>query len=465
MIPPRGARSSTLNRRQVIGAGLGAGALLAAGGSGFARAQEPVVLRFWTPGGSPIFCDVHNEITQDYAAITPGVTFEEVQCGVGEMEDFIQVLLASVASGTPPDATILWDTPVSLGARGALEPLDELMAASTYAKAENWPPGLLSSCQFRGVTYGLPVTAGLYGIWYNVDALDAKGIPSDRASFPKTWDELRAMSQEFVEIDGDVIANAGFIPVGWNYADDTVTLEIWAALNGGTLYDADNQRYTIDSESNVEVMQYMLDWLDEQYNGDINMVRNSWWWNGYASPDGLPPAFQAGHQVFMQQGSWVMGDYAADTEPVVTNWNIAPYPVGPGGTASVSGYWPNWLVMPKGSAHPAEMFGYLDYLSAVGVEKWFSAVVDIPVNTEAEQILPQSVVDARGEDFAADIMTFWTEQAAIATRMWDSPVQNFSNDQLARALERIMTKQASVQDALAEAQAASQAELESVLSG
>jgi hypothetical protein len=49
--------------------------------------------------------------------------------------------------------------------------------------------------------------------------------------------------------------------------------------------------------------------------------------------------------------------------------------------------------------------------------------------------------------------------------MWDSPVQSFSNDQLSRAIEKIYTKAATVAEALAEAQTASQAELERVLAG
>jgi hypothetical protein len=44
-------------------------------------------------------------------------------------------------------------------------------------------------------------------------------------------------------------------------------------------------------------------------------------------------------------------------------------------------------------------------------------------------------------------------------------VQSFGNDQVARAIEKIYTKAQSVKEALAEAQAASQAELERVLAG
>ena len=466
----RGVRGVRLSRRHLLRAGGGSFLVMAAGGgtawspaARVAAAQERVTLRFWTPGGTPLFCETHNAITADYEQVNPNVAFEDVQCGTSESEDFIQVLLASIAAGNPPDATILWDTPVSLGARGALLALDDLMQTAQYAKAENWPQGLLQSCQFEGKTYGLPVTAGLYGIWYNEELFEAKGVPTDRASFPKTWDELRRLSKEFTVWEGDRLASAGFVP--WSGISDPYTLPIWSALNGGQLYDAADQRYTIDAEPNVAMMDYFIAWLDEEYGGDITKVQRSGSWTGYTNDEGLPPAFQEGRQATMEQGSWLMGDFAAEIEPVFQRWNIAPYPVGPGGTQPVSGYWPNWLVIPEGGAHPEEAFGYLDYLSGVGAAKWFAAVPDIPTNTAVPDVLPEVVVTTRGEEFAAEIMAFFDQQAQVATPMWNSPVESFANDQLQRALEQIMTKAASPKDALAQAQQACQAELEKALQG
>ena len=469
----RGGRPARFNRRELIGAGVTSGAMLSIIGrdghlaipsTSSAAAQEPVVLRFWLPGGSPIFCDVQNEITKDYSAVVPSVGFEDVQCGVGEGEDFVQILLASIAAGNPPDATIFWDTPVTLGVQDAVVPLDDMMASSQYAKAENWPEGLLKSCQFNGSTWGLPVTAGLYGIWYNEEMLESKGISSKREDFPKTWDDLKALSKEFVVWDGDTLTTAGFVPIPYNNFEP-FTLPIWSALNGSQLYDAENQKYTIDAEPNIAMMDFMLSLIDEQYKGDVNLMRQSGSWNGYANDAGLPPSFQEGRQLSFEAGSWVMGDYASEIEPTATHWNIAPYPVGPGGTDSKSGYWPNWVVIPKGSKHPSEAFGYLDYLSGVGVVKWFAAVPDIPTNTTVERVIPQIVVDTRGEEFAKDIMDFWSTQAQIATAMWNSPVQSFADDQLTRATERILTKASSPKDAFAEAQQACQAELEKTLKG
>jgi multiple sugar transport system substrate-binding protein len=466
----RGDRSYRLNRRQMIGAGLAGGAALTALGEPSRRwglgarsaaAQEQAALRFWVPPGSPLFCEVHQEIAADYAALNPNITFQEVQCLPGEVDDYFQAILAAIAAGNPPDGMVIWDTPVSLGARDALMPIDDLMAASEHAQVDKWPEGLLASCQFNGQTFGLPVTAGLYGIWYNPNLLDEKGIPSDRESLPKTWDELRQLSKEFTVWDGDVLQSAGFIP---NNADfDSYTLPIWSALNGGQLYDAENQTYTIDSEPNVEMMDFFVSWIDEEYKGDIGLVRSSSSWGAYVNEDGLPPAFQDGRQAMLQQGSWVMGDFAAEVEPTFTNWDIGDHPVGPSGDTVVSGYWPNWLAIPAGAANPEAIFGYLDYMSAIGVEKWFSVIVDIPTNADAPDLLPQTVIDARGEEFAAEIMEFWGAQAEMATAMWNSPVQGFVNDRLTQATERIFTKTATPAEELAAAQADCQAELDSLL--
>jgi hypothetical protein len=111
------------------------------------------------------------------------------------------------------------------------------------------------------------------------------------------------------------------------------------------------------------------------------------------------------------------------------------------------------------------MFAYFDYMSVEGVQKWFAAVPDMPTNTNVPEVVPQIAVEKRGEEFATEIMAFFREQAAVTTPMWDSPIQSFANDQLNAALERIATKQSTPQDALAEAQQACQAELESVLAG
>jgi ABC-type glycerol-3-phosphate transport system substrate-binding protein len=122
-------------------------------------------------------------------------------------------------------------------------------------------------------------------------------------------------------------------------------------------------------------------------------------------------------------------------------------------------------VIPTGSPHAQEAFDYLAYLSTQGVVEWYKRIPDVPTNAQVQAVPPDVVTEKRGAEFAADITAFLQEQAGVATAMWDSPVQPFGQDQLARAIEKIYTKAATPAEALAEAQGASQAELERVLGG
>lgn len=446
----------TVGRRNFIRGTAALGAMAALPRAVFAQNQA---LTMWTPGGSPLFCDMHQGLIDTWAAANSvQATF---QCGLGANTEYTQVLIASIAGGTAPDLSILWDTPIALGVQGAFRPLDDLMANSTIG-AETWPAGLLKSCQFGGKTYGLPVTAGLYGMFFNPAMFEAKGMPSDRASMPKTWDEMRAMSKEFTVWNGDKLETAGFMPPRNN-----VVAIIYAGLNGSHFYDGENQKYTMDAEANIEMFNYFLDWLNEEYQGDINVIdRAGNFQDGYPSATtGLGPAFQEGRLAGITSGSWLMGDLYNDPKPVFDRYDISGLPYGPSGTASVSGFWPNWMVMPEGSQNPEVGFKYLEYMSIEGVAEWFRVIPDIPTNANAKQVVPDIVVETQGQAFAEDITAFWADQAKIVTPMWDSPVEAFGQDQLARAMEKIYTKVSTPAEALAEAQTASQGELDRFLAG
>jgi multiple sugar transport system substrate-binding protein len=451
------SRIGTNRRRLFQLAAAGGGAAFLASRAGQTSGQEQVEVDFWTPGGSGPFCAGFETIAQNYEAITPGVTIGETQCGAGE-QNYNEVLLARIAAGNPPDATILWTAPAAFAVRGALEPLDELMAASKYSQAGNWPASVLASCQWQGQTFGLPATAGTYAVIYNQEMFEAKGIPSDRASFPKTWVELRQLSKEFTVWNGDTLEAMGVLPK----PADAVEFAVLSACNGSQIYDTDNQVFTIDSDQNVELMEFFVAWLDEEYQGDYQKVVESGNWTE-VTIDGQPPKFQEGKLGMVRTGFWITGEFYAHIEPAFTRWDAAPFPIGPSGTESKSGYWPNWLVIPKGSENVAEAFAYLDYMCVEGIEVWFDAIPDLPVNANVPLLIPQVAIDRRGEAFAADITEFFRAQLDVATPMWTSPVADFANDQIYRAIDQIMYKQATPKDALAQAQQASQAELERVL--
>ena len=423
--------------------------------------NEADVINFWTPGGSAPYCSSFTTIADAYMKENPGVKVGAAQCGAGD-QNFMEVFLARVAAGNPPDVSIIWDSPASLGVRGALEPLDDLMKSSKNSMSENWPAGVLSSCQFNGKTYGLPISASAYAMFFCPKIFEAKGIKMTRDAFPKTWKELRDLSKEFTVWDGDTLKSVGFLPTQL----DMVQMHVFSALNGGMFYDVAAQKHTIDSEQNVEMMSFLHDWFSDEYKGNYTAVTTSGPW-GFYPGDSKPSNFTDGRMAMGSDGFWVAGDmYSGQTlKDEVKNWDVAQYPVGPSGSGTKSGYWPNWLVLPKGVKKAQEAFQYMDYMVVHGMKTWFDAVPDMPANKKVDTaaFLPPVVAKERSPEFAKDLMTFFIGQLAVATPMWNSPVQAFANDQITRMLEQVFTKKATPKDALAEAQKATQTELEKVL--
>lgn len=444
--------SYSLGRRELLGlAALGGAGLLLPGCSGSSADGGGVDLTFWLPGGEDGYLALHEELGRKYSKSHPGIQVE-VKRLTGD-QNFIEVLLARIAAGNPPTATVLWEPPVGLGHRGALMELDEFMASSKNCQLENWPNAVLKSCQFDGKTYGLPFTAGSYAIFYNQEWFDEKGIPSDRDSFPKTWDDLRALSKEFTRWNGDKLESAGFL-----LPFDAITLPIWSGLNGGQIFDADNKKYLIDSEQNIEMFEYFMSWLDEEYEGDITKVNESWTSLGEA-----PPLFQLQRLAMLPEGTWMMGSFY-NVESKFEEWEVASFPVGPSGDQPVSGYWPNWMAVPSDSNDPEAGFEYLDMIAVEGAQAQFEEFPDLPTNAHVDpKIVPAKLVERRGAEFANDSVGFMRHQLDISVPMWQSPVHTFATDQLTRAIERISTKTGKPKAELAAAQQACQAELDKVL--
>ena len=347
-------------------------------------AQDAATVTFWTPGGSPTYCEVHTEIAADYKAVNPNVTVN-FQCGT-DPDAFTERLLGAIAAGNPPDATVYWDTPVSLGVRGALLPLDDLMADAEYATVENWPAGVLASCQFGGQTWGLPVAAGHLRHLVQPGTVRVERHPQRSRQLPQDMGRAARALEGVHPWDGDRLVTAGFVlPTPSNFAP---TLPIWSALNGGQLYDAANQRYTIDAEPNVAMMDYFVAWLDEEYKGDFNMVDRSGAWERLPERRGPAAAVPGGQPGDVEWGSWGLGDFYAYGEPAFERWNVRPTRSDPSGETAVSGYWPNWLVIPQNARQPEAAFDYLDYMSGVGVVKWFEVIPDLPTNAKVPETVP-----------------------------------------------------------------------------
>lgn len=427
----------------------------AAAGSGNQPASAAQVsLSWWNPYSTASTQEALPPIIESFEKLYPNVKIEW-QNGAGGPPgggNYVEVLLSRIASGNPPDMATLFTGPSQFGARGSLTAIDDFMSNAKKAKADAFYAGPLKSCQWQGKTYGLPSSAGAGAIYINTAKFKEKGVSTKREDFPKKWDELLALSAEFDVWEGEDLKQIGLAPWTGSWLKAA-----WSGLNGGTLYNVDANKYEIDSESNIEWLNFWVDWLEKQYKGDIEKMNVAGNWGG-TYPDSQ---FSMGNAAMAMEGSWSTTDAEIPFE-----FEVAKFAVGPHGNTSVTGFWPNWWVVPKGSAHPAEAFNLVEYFSTDGWVIWYKYIMDTPAWKDfPADVLTKKLVDSVGQERALDFHKFFADYLENTVPMWTSPVEDFASDNLDSTIDEVLHKAKPPAQALQEAQKLISSKLEDALKG
>jgi multiple sugar transport system substrate-binding protein len=369
----------------------------------------------------------------------------------GNGEGYIEAMLSRIAGGNPPDVVTLYEPPVEYAVQGSLLEIDQYMQSATTARPDAFYPNVLKSNQWQGKTYGLASSAGAGAIYMNVAKFTEKGLSADRGAFPTTWDDLKALDKQFIVMDNGQVTQAGYVPfVGnqWLYP-------AWSAMNGGQIYDSASNSYKIDSDQNVEWLDYWLRWLDDQYGGDIEQLNVAGSWAG-TYPDS---AFNLQTAAMAAEGSWSSTDAEIPFE-----WEVAKFPVGPSGTKTYTAFWPNWWAIPTGTKQPEAAFRFIEFIATTGWQTWYAYIMDTPAwNKFPADVLTTKLVDATSQERAQNVNQFFADYLNDAVEMWTSPVETFAQGALGTAVEEVLNKRKAPRDALAEAQQLCQDKLNEVL--
>ena len=425
------------------------GAAEGAGGDG--TAMESAGITWWNQFSSATTQEIVPEIVAQFEE-KEGVTVEfELSGGPPGGGDYIEVLLARIAAGNPPDTITLWSPPSEFGARGSLEAIDDLMANADTATPDAFFGGPLRSCQWQGATYGLPASAGAGSIFINKAKFEEKGVSTDPADFPTTWDGLAELSAQFTEWEGDELKQAGIVPWANSWLKP-----VWSQLNGGNFLNTETLSYEIDSAANEEWLAHWVNLLESEYQGDIENL------NLFGTWDSVYPesAFALETSAMAIAGSWACTD-----AEIPFAWEVAKFPVGPSGTTSVTGFWPNWWAMPKGTPNPEAGFRFCEFFCTEGWVTWYRAIMDTPAWKDfPADVQTQALVDNLGAEKALDLHNFYAGYLEDAADMWNSPIENFASDTLDAAIDEVLHKTKTPADALAAAQALIQAKLDETIS-
>lgn len=137
-------------------------------------------------------------------------------------------------------------------ADGLLLPAKDYVSEETYNKMY---PAFLEQSEIDGTVWAIPDLASARALYYNVDILKAAGV-----EVPTTWDELTAACEALKAYDSSI----------YPWGIDMTTDEGQAAFayytwnNGGGFVD-ENGNWTLNSEKNVEAIEYAIGLIKAGY--------------------------------------------------------------------------------------------------------------------------------------------------------------------------------------------------------
>ena len=314
----RRTRSRRLTRKEFLLASAGAGAgLLTLGGCGAGATGNaaavgevaagggaqyegpPVQLGFWngfTGGDGQVMRELVNRFNSEHENI-------DVSMVTIQWVDYYQKVPAAVAAEQGPDVGVMHIDQLGVNAvHGVIVPLDAVaetlnLQQSDFASVP-WEAGV-----FRGERYGIPLDVHPLGLYYNKAVMDDAGL--DPESPPQAREEYMQALQQIkdAEIEGSWIPPSLF--TGWQWF---VSL-LWQF--GGSLYNEDATRATVDSEAGVEALGWMVDLIKDGYS-PANVAQ-----------DGDVIAFYNDQNAFNWNGIWTINEMKAIPE---LEWGTAPLP-------------------------------------------------------------------------------------------------------------------------------------------
>jgi multiple sugar transport system substrate-binding protein len=196
-------------------------------------------------------------LSADYAKQT-GI---KVDLQVIDWNSIDQQVTTMIQNNQPPDVLNL-NTFSSYAKDGLLYAADEVLSPQTRA---DFLPAFAEGGEFRGRQYGFPILASARAFFFNRRLFAQAGVPAP----PRTWKEFLATAQKIRDLGGGVIGYA--LPLGPEEAQ--AEWSIWMWNNGGDWKSGD--RWTINSERNVQTLQFLADLAQRHRVTQVNPGRTN----------------------------------------------------------------------------------------------------------------------------------------------------------------------------------------------
>lgn len=287
-----------------------------------AKAQEPIVLKFWdnqqTESG---LSDFQKAAVSRFEAENPGIKVEVTTIPYPE---FQQRLLTAVQGGNAPDISTL--DQIWMGAfaqAGAVVDLSK-MATDAGVKRDAFFGGAWDSANYDGKLFGIPFNVDVWSFTYVNKALfAAAGIePASIATFAG----LKAAAEKLTD---EAKGQFGIGLFGAKGEDTLVVADSFIFSNGGSVLNADG-KCGLSSPQSVEALDYLASLVPYAPKGLLNANSGNMrelFLNGSLAMEFWPALEQPTLKKSKIDWDFVVGHAPEGKTPVGTygGWNLAIY--------------------------------------------------------------------------------------------------------------------------------------------
>lgn len=210
---------------------------------------------------------------------------------------------------------------------------------SSIADLSKFPSNIVGDFNVDGKQFGIPKDYATFGLWYNKDLFDAKGI-----AYPdETWDwnTLKKVAAELTDKDAGIYG----ICVQYN-SNDAAYHYIWQ--NEGDIINKEETKSEFDDPNTIEAIEYMVDFINKGYSPTMA---------DYASTT-ANQYFESGKSAMNVSGSWMCNEFL---QIEGLNVDVAPLAKGKVRANLCGGMGYSVAASTK---HPEEAWKFVEFLSS-----------------------------------------------------------------------------------------------------
>jgi len=217
--------------------------------------SAPVKLTIWTHEDANR-SKLEKQLISEFTAQNPNVTVDYQTYPSGKMRELLTV---AFSANQGPDIfnqsqSVIRQFVVE-GRTSALNPA-WIGEKSLQDIINRYIPGALEAVEFEGGIHGMPLEYTNLSLYVNKQIFREAGLDAEK-DYPKTWEDVMALSEKLVQRNGEIITRRGF---DFRYPSYTQQFLPMVEQLGGKLISDDGKTAIIGDEAWLKFFEYMRQW-------------------------------------------------------------------------------------------------------------------------------------------------------------------------------------------------------------